>query len=182
VSEGLGYLHSMNIVHGDLRGANILVSDDLNACLADFGLTSAIAASLTSGTSSTNRAGSTRWLAPELLQPEAFGCDGYVRTLASDVYAFACVCLEASPLNQGTRLTVLRCFQLHTGGPPFLNEAKEDAAVIFNVIKGQRPVRPKASMSDDLWELVTAAWAQNFCDRPKIETIIGRMRTNAGIL
>ncbi|KAJ6526554.1 hypothetical protein DFH09DRAFT_1045971 [Mycena vulgaris] len=39
VAEGLSYLHSMNIVHGDLRGTNILVSDDWNACLADFGLT-----------------------------------------------------------------------------------------------------------------------------------------------
>ncbi|KAJ7729367.1 kinase-like domain-containing protein [Mycena olivaceomarginata] len=165
VAEGLGYLHSMNIVHGDLRGTNILVSDELNACLADFGLTSVIAASSTSDTSSTNHAGSTRWLAPELMQPRAFGCDRCVRTPASDVYAFACVCLE-----------------LHTGRPPFL-DLNLDAPVILKVIAGERPARPDTAMSDDLWELVTAVWAQNFCDRPDIDTIIGSMRTkNAGVL
>jgi hypothetical protein len=58
-----------------------------------------------------------------------------------------------------------------------------DAPVILKVIAGERPARPDTAMSDDLWELVTAAWAQNFCDRPDIDTIIGSMRTkNAGVL
>ncbi|KAJ6550285.1 kinase-like domain-containing protein [Mycena capillaripes] len=161
VAEGLGYLHSMNIVHGDLRGTNILVSDDLKACLADFGLSSIIAAS-TTDTSSTNRAGSIRWQAPELIRPGAFGCNRYVRTTASDIYAFACVCLE-----------------LHTGCPPFL-DIVQDATVIFEVIAGKRPARPETSMSVGLWALVTTAWAQNFSDRPDIETIIGIMRKNPG--
>ncbi|KAJ7742147.1 hypothetical protein DFH07DRAFT_44310 [Mycena maculata] len=160
VAEGLGYLHSMNIVHGDLRGMNILVSDNLNACLADFGLTSVIAAP-TNDTSSSNHGGSTRWMAPELLQPSEFGCVRFLRTPASDVYAFACVCLE-----------------LHTGRPPF-SDVKIDPPVIFKVIAGERPERPETSMSHDLWALVTAAWAQRFSDRPDIETIIGRLRTNA---
>ncbi|KAJ7831407.1 kinase-like domain-containing protein [Mycena olivaceomarginata] len=140
------------------RGVNILVSDDLNACLADFGLTSIIAAS-TTDTSSTNHAGSTRWLAPELLQPSGFGCDRFSRTPASDVYAFAC---------------------LHTGRRPFSDVALE-GPVILKVIAGERPARPDTSMSDDLWALVTAAWVQNFRDRPDIETIIGSMRTKAGL-
>ncbi|KAF8215606.1 kinase-like domain-containing protein, partial [Mycena galopus ATCC 62051] len=40
IARGLQYLHSRNIVHGDLRGANILITHEWNACLADFGLTS----------------------------------------------------------------------------------------------------------------------------------------------
>ncbi|KAJ7463489.1 kinase-like domain-containing protein, partial [Mycena galericulata] len=159
VAEGLGYLHSLNIVHGDLRGLNILVSDNLNACLADFGLTSVIAASITN-TSSTNHGGSTRWLAPELLQPSDFGCERFLRTPASDVYAFAC---------------------LHTGRPPFSDIAL-DPPVMFKVIAGERPGRPDTSMSDDLWALVTAAWAQNFRDRPDIKAIIASIRSSAGLL
>ncbi|KAJ7206235.1 kinase-like domain-containing protein, partial [Mycena haematopus] len=40
IAQGLRYLHSRNIVHGDLRGANILITHEWSACLADFGLTS----------------------------------------------------------------------------------------------------------------------------------------------
>ncbi|KAJ7106274.1 kinase-like domain-containing protein, partial [Mycena epipterygia] len=168
VAEGLRYLHSMNIVHGDLRGMNILVSDDLNACLADFGLTSAIVAA--TNTSSTKHGGSTRWLAPELIHPSAFGCDQFVRTPASDVYAFACVCLEASEFNQ----------LLHTGRPPF-SDVAGDGPVLLKVIAGERPARPDTSMSHDLWALVTASWAQEIRDRPGIETIIRSMRVQLGI-
>lgn len=39
ITEGLAYLHSQDIVHGDLRGANVLISEDGVARLSDFGLT-----------------------------------------------------------------------------------------------------------------------------------------------
>ncbi|KAF7326865.1 Kinase-like protein [Mycena venus] len=162
IGEGLAYLHSMKIVHGDLRGTNILVTDDWTACLADFGLTGVIedTASTTGGalTSTANHAGSLRWFAPELIAPTFFGCDRFVRTTASDVYAFACVCLE-----------------LHTGSPPFL-DVSPDVAAMLKVVAGERPSRP-ASMSDNLWDLVTAAWAQKFQDRPSVDKIIESMKT-----
>ncbi|KAJ6573535.1 kinase-like domain-containing protein [Mycena vulgaris] len=161
VAEGLAYLHSMNVVHGDLRGTNILVSDDWHPCLADFGLTTIIDATSTSSaalTSTAHHAGSARWFAPELIQPTAFGCDKFRRTPASDVYAFACVCLE-----------------LHTGRPPF-SGVSPDVAAMLRVIAGERPERP-ASMFDGLWDVVTAAWAPNFRDRPNIKTIIESLRT-----
>jgi serine/threonine protein kinase len=79
------------IVHGDLRGANILVTNDSSACLADFGLAQFSEAANT--VSSLNRAGSTRWMAPELLNPGDFGLR-FDRTTATDIYAFGCICLE----------------------------------------------------------------------------------------
>ncbi|KAJ6524483.1 kinase-like domain-containing protein [Mycena capillaripes] len=160
IAEGLSYLHSMKIVHGDLRGTNILVSDDWNVCLADFGLTGVIGDSIaTSGalTSSTNHAGSLRWFAPELIAPTLFGCTRFVRSSATDVYAFACVCLE-----------------LYTGSPPF-SDVSPDVAAMLKVVAGERPARP-AAMSDKLWELLTAAWAQQFLDRPDITQIIESMK------
>ncbi|KAJ7620606.1 kinase-like domain-containing protein [Mycena polygramma] len=90
IAQGLQYLHSRGIVHGDLRGANILINEDWSACLADFGLS---AFSDATASMTTNRAGSLYWMAPELLDPERFG-NKFSRTPASDVYAFACVCLE----------------------------------------------------------------------------------------
>ncbi|KAJ6554057.1 kinase-like domain-containing protein [Mycena vulgaris] len=91
IAQGMQYLHSKNIVHGDLRGANILITHEWSACLADFGLTSLSDA--TTATHTSHRAGSIRWMAPELIDPERFG-HRFVRTPATDIYAFGCVCLE----------------------------------------------------------------------------------------
>ncbi|KAF8155115.1 kinase-like domain-containing protein [Mycena galopus ATCC 62051] len=91
IAQGIEYLHSRNIVHGDLKGANILINDDWTACLADFGLSAFT--DVTSMRSSTQRAGSAYWMAPELIDPDRFNCK-FVRTPATDVYAFACVCVE----------------------------------------------------------------------------------------
>ncbi|KAG6326687.1 hypothetical protein ID866_12305, partial [Astraeus odoratus] len=40
IAEGLRYLHNHEppIYHGDLKGQNVLISDDGHALLADFGL------------------------------------------------------------------------------------------------------------------------------------------------
>ncbi|KAJ7164798.1 kinase-like domain-containing protein [Mycena crocata] len=92
IAEGLQYLHSQKIVHGDLRGANILVTSDWSACLSDFGLAQ-FTDSFTAMESSSTRAGNVRWMAPELIYPDAFKLR-FARTTATDVYAFGCVCLE----------------------------------------------------------------------------------------
>ncbi|KAJ7690911.1 kinase-like domain-containing protein [Mycena olivaceomarginata] len=154
IAQGLDYLHSMNIVHGDLRGTNILISDDENACLSDFGLATTISdADSTAGalTSSSNRGGSVRWFAPELIEPQSFGCERFSRTTASDVYAYACVCLE-----------------LYTGSPPFAHQS--DVAAMLRVIAGERPERPP-TMSAALWQLVTTGWVPDFRARPSIHDI-----------
>ncbi|KAJ6460460.1 kinase-like domain-containing protein, partial [Mycena vitilis] len=160
---GLAYLHSMNIIHGDLRGNNILVSDECTACLADFGLATTVRDENTDTTavmvSSSSRSGSMRWFAPELFVPEQFGCEKFVRTRATDVYAFACVCLEV--------------LKLETGAPPFPELA--DPPVILKVIKGERPERPH-TMSEEMWYMVTAAWAQDFRQRPDTNQIIWSLK------
>ncbi|KAF7333651.1 hypothetical protein MSAN_02408200 [Mycena sanguinolenta] len=91
IAQGLEYLHSHAIVHGDLKGANILVKESGSACLADFGLS--IYSDASAKTGSTSRGGSLYWMAPELLDPDHFGFQ-FGRTVATDVYAFGCVCFE----------------------------------------------------------------------------------------
>ncbi|KAJ7847497.1 kinase-like domain-containing protein [Mycena olivaceomarginata] len=157
IVQGLDYLHSMNIVHGDLRGNNILISDEHHACLSDFGLATTIREDNTDTTagplaSSSNRGGSMRWFAPELIVPEQFGCERFVRTRATDVYAFACVCIE-----------------LQTGAPPFAD--LQEVPAMFKVLAGERPERPE-EMSDGMWYLVQAAWAEDFRQRPNTSAIL----------
>ncbi|KAJ7247562.1 kinase-like domain-containing protein, partial [Mycena rebaudengoi] len=92
ISEGLAFLHAQNIVHGDLRGSNILVDDTGHACLTDFGL--AVLSDTTPAAQTSDRGGCVRWMAPELLEPRTCGLERYARTTASDIYAFGCACLE----------------------------------------------------------------------------------------
>ncbi|KAJ7148716.1 kinase-like domain-containing protein [Mycena crocata] len=149
IAMGLQYLHSQNIVHGDLRGANILLDDGGHARLADFGLTVFVDGQL----APTSRGGSTRWMAPELLNPESCALDTFQRTLASDLYSFACVGLE-----------------LYTGKPPF-SDLQSDGAVLLKVIAGERPAFP-AAMPDWCSQLIVKCWSQAPLERPGTGSII----------
>ncbi|KAG7091225.1 hypothetical protein E1B28_010276 [Marasmius oreades] len=154
VAQGLSYLHSQKIAHGDLRGSNILINDEWQACLTDFGLT--VFDDATALTFTSRREGSVRWMAPELHDPESFGLDRFRLTPETDIYAFGCVCLE-----------------LYTGRPPFVDILR-DPAVIFKVIQGGRPSRPmgEGGMSDQLWKVVEMCWSQHFADRLKTEEVV----------
>jgi len=92
----------MKMVHGDLKGANILINDEKRACLADFGITGLIYNLSMRITMSTayNGKGTTRWMAPELLDPDQFGANGESQpTMGSDIYAFGMVMLEVSGMS-----------------------------------------------------------------------------------
>ncbi|KAG8724828.1 hypothetical protein FRC09_013528 [Ceratobasidium sp. 395] len=88
VSEGLAYMHQNGIVHGDLKGDNVLVSHDGVAQITDFGNTTLAQYTLqfTAGQSKT-RATSLRWAARELV----VGGDAVKFTAASDIWALGMV-------------------------------------------------------------------------------------------
>ncbi|KAG8903239.1 hypothetical protein FRB99_003556 [Tulasnella sp. 403] len=80
------YLHDVcEVIHGDIRAENILVSPERHALLCDFGLTrpKAIEGPDLAG------AGTRNWQSPELF-------DGQESSTSSDVYAFGMTIYEAS--------------------------------------------------------------------------------------
>ncbi|KAL0563578.1 hypothetical protein V5O48_018487 [Marasmius crinis-equi] len=85
VASGLAYLHSRGIIHCDIRGVNILIDSENNACITDFDQSR-----ITSITPTGHCEVEVRWLAPELLAGSGDA------SLSSDVYAYAYVCYEAS--------------------------------------------------------------------------------------
>ncbi|KAJ3557749.1 hypothetical protein NM688_g1303 [Phlebia brevispora] len=87
VAHGLQYLHENGIIHGDLRGANILLDEAQNVHLADFGLSVLSDAGLSTLGFTGWNSGAPRWMAPEVLRDPP-------GTRPGDVYSFACVCLE----------------------------------------------------------------------------------------
>ncbi len=62
--------------------------------LTDFGL--AVIAAAGHSLTTTTRGGAFGWLAPELIDPDMFGETSSRPTFASDIYSFACVCIEVS--------------------------------------------------------------------------------------
>jgi len=104
VANGLCYLHSCNIIHGDLKGVrnryksrfttaltlgqpNILIDDSDHARIADFGL-SMLTQNPDSMESATILQGFTpRWTAPEVLREGEYSKE-------ADIFSFAMVMIE----------------------------------------------------------------------------------------
>ncbi|PBK89470.1 kinase-like protein, partial [Armillaria gallica] len=124
---------------------NILVTDDLCCCLADFGL-SLFAESQILNSSSRMSKGSIRWLAPEYIDPDVVIDQAYIT--ARDIYAYGCTVVE-----------------IYTGRPPF-SDIKNEASIILAVIAGKRPLRPQHLLQDGLWSLVTTCLTASPSERP----------------
>jgi len=167
IAMGLEHLHSLNpsIVHGDLKGANVLITDSRRACLADFGLSKAIdskSISMTYYYSSVKTGGTVRWQAPELHDPYVI----QQNSKASDIYAFACV-----------------CYELFSDHAPFY-EQKADTAVLLSILQGMRPTRPSDELSkrrglgDEIWTIIVTCWVQDPTQRPTAEQVVERLQAS----
>jgi serine/threonine protein kinase len=86
VAQGLAYLHDQRVVHGDVKGLNILISRDVRAMLCDFGLAKAIDHTVDETQDSV---GTWAWMSPERLQGGGPG-----RSFKDDVYAFGMTIYE----------------------------------------------------------------------------------------
>ncbi|KAJ7883482.1 kinase-like domain-containing protein [Mycena olivaceomarginata] len=155
IALGLQYLHKQKIVHGDLKGANILVTPSHRACIADFGVSSIVKAITVRFTHTTAKkgGGTANYLAPELFR-------GDQNHFGSDVYAFSCV-----------------SYEMMTGNVPFYDSPNE-MAVMFKVIVGDRPSRPmsySAPVLDGLWALMQKCWAQDAQMRPMAAEIVEQL-------
>ncbi|KAI0081482.1 kinase-like protein [Panus rudis PR-1116 ss-1] len=162
IAYGLEYLHKEGIVHGDVRGANVLIDDDARCRLSDFGLAFFEDASLASFGSQFG--GAARWLAPELLRGDH---DLEKPTYACDVFSFARVCIE-----------------IYTRVHPF-SYIPNHHKVIVRVLHGEHPKRPTAdtgrAMSDDLWNLVSRCWSEEPLERPTMSLIVAELASFDGM-
>ncbi|GMF26952.1 unnamed protein product [Phytophthora fragariaefolia] len=82
---GVQYLHLRDIVHGDLKGNNIMIGSDMLAKITDFGLSF-----LVNDAKQPAIAGAWHWVAPECLMNH-----NAHPTFASDVYSLGMCIVEA---------------------------------------------------------------------------------------
>ncbi|KAJ7176798.1 kinase-like domain-containing protein [Mycena filopes] len=157
VALGLQYLHQENVIHGDLKAINILVTPSRRACICDFGLSSIVNDITLRLIHSTTNAqqGTARYLAPELLRSNG------KKHFLSDVYAFACV-----------------SYEILTGNVPFHTE-KNDMVVMLQVLEGVRPTQPAACSGtrqlNSVWKLLESCWEADPQMRPTAGQIVERL-------
>ncbi|KAF9645406.1 kinase-like protein [Thelephora ganbajun] len=143
VAKGLCYLHSCNVIHGDLKGPNILVDNSGHARVADFGF-AMVTRNLDSIPSASRHNGYTpRWTAPEIL-------DEGPHSKEADMFAFAMVMIE-----------------VFTGAVPFSD--KSSPVATLSITQGKRPSRPThPTFTENLWKLMQCCWDQDPHSRPEV--------------
>ncbi|KAH3761770.1 serine/threonine-protein kinase STY17 [Pelomyxa schiedti] len=82
IASGMNYLHSLGLIHRDLKSSNILVTEDGTAKVIDFGTVRVVDRSLMTG-----NLGTVQYMAPELFASQKY-------TEKADVYSFAIVMWE----------------------------------------------------------------------------------------
>ncbi|GLJ16336.1 hypothetical protein SUGI_0276320 [Cryptomeria japonica] len=89
MGQGLAYLHSLGVIHGDLKSTNVLIGSDFEACITDYGLTVlGLGCDSDADTSDSVAADSfLAYRAPECRCPLKM-------TYSADVYSFGVILLE----------------------------------------------------------------------------------------
>ncbi|KAK7307454.1 hypothetical protein VNO77_40533 [Canavalia gladiata] len=142
VSKGMNYLHQNNIIHRDLKTANLLMDENEVVKVADFG----VARVQTQSGVMTAETGTYRWMAPEVIEHKPYD-------QKADVFSFG-----------------IALWELLTGELPYSYLTPLQAAVGV-VQKGLRPTIPKNTHSR-LSELLQRCWQQDPTQRPDFAEII----------
>ncbi|KAG1738751.1 kinase-like domain-containing protein [Suillus lakei] len=155
VVSGLQYLHSRNIIHGDLMPLNVLIDENENALLADFGLSRLLADHETSFFNS-HGPGAIRWAAPEIipLDPERPNEEVSKPNKASDIYSFGCIMM-----------------QVLSGHSPYGDMG--DPSVTVAKFKGILPTRPtQPAIADVYWCYFEQCWSPRVETRPSVDEVL----------
>ncbi|CAD6248363.1 unnamed protein product [Miscanthus lutarioriparius] len=167
ISKGMNYLHQNNIIHRDLKTANLLMDENRVVKVADFG----VARVKDQSGVMTAETGTYRWMAPEVIEHKPYDHK-------ADVFSFAIVLWE-----------------LLTGKIPYEYLTPLQAAIGV-VQKGIRPMIPKDT-HPKLIELLQKCWHRDPAERPDFSEILeilqklskevrtdpeGRHKTKSGFL
>ncbi|KAG1849391.1 kinase-like domain-containing protein [Suillus tomentosus] len=151
VTDGLYYLHSVDVVHGDLQPDNGLIDDSGIPRLTGFGLATVVGNPELQLNSTTVACDfNARWRAPEVMGIES---DEPARpTCASNIYSFGSV-----------------MFFIISGNIPWKERNSYQIAIALS--NGVIPARPE-NIPNDFWNLIERCWSQNPVDRPGTSQIL----------
>ena len=136
----------------------MLITKAGKAQVCDYGLSPIISNPIFTIAATPGVAGSSRWLAPEIINP--LGKASFKPLTASkpaDVFAFAMLAVE-----------------VFTGRVPFGNVKNE--AVVIQIAGGKRPAKPQAAeqlgLTAEMWKFIEKCWNANPNKRPTIDEVV----------
>jgi serine/threonine protein kinase len=113
ILEGLQFIHERNIIHCDLKAANILTTKTGAVKLGDFG----VSKEFSFENMDTSVAGTPNWMAPEIIELKG-------ATTASDIWSLGCTVIE-----------------LLTGKPPYAD--CNPMTALFRIVEDDMPALPR---------------------------------------
>lgn len=146
---GLVYLHSKGIIHRDIKGGNILVDNNGNVKIGDFGISKKIAVSGGEGEGEKERKnkrsslqGSVFWMAPEVVKQVAY-------TEKADVWSVGCLVVE-----------------MYTGKHPYPGLSQMQAIFQIGTGKAQPGVPVRAAGDREAVQFFRHVFAPDYVTRP----------------
>ncbi|XP_049337275.1 mitogen-activated protein kinase kinase kinase kinase 5 isoform X5 [Astyanax mexicanus] len=138
--QGLGYLHSKGKMHRDIKGANILLTDNGDVKLADFGVAAKITATIAKRKSFI---GTPYWMAPEVAAVEKNG--GYNQLC--DIWAVGITSIELAelqpPMFDLHPMRALFLMSKSSFQPPKLKDKMKWSTAFHNFLKVSLTKNPK---------------------------------------
>lgn len=146
VAEGISYLHSLGVVHRDLKTMNIVLTTDLHCKICDFGMTLTLERT---HVTIMKLQGSPRYMAPEQLEAVA------KITEKVDIWQMGCVMLElfclVVPFKECQGFKHIASELLVHRRPPTVPETAHPRvqALILACLRIQAPKRPTAGALEE---------------------------------
>ena len=153
IARGLAYLHSKDVIHRDLKSANVLLAGKLEVKLADFGLS--VFKDPTTSLVQVSSAGTIRWKCAQELRQQVSTITDYK---ACDIYSAGMVFWEMA-----TRNVV-----------PFM-DIKEEIAVAMAIMNGQKERVPD-NVPVLFQSIITECWDDVLGKRPLAGDLIAKIQ------
>lgn len=148
ILKGLNYLHGKDIVHRDIKGANVLVDNKGGVKISDFGISKKVEEDIMQVSSAAHRPslqGSIFWMAPEVVKQTHY-------TRKADIWSLGCMVVE-----------------MFTGDHPFPEFSQMQA--IFKIGSYTAPNIPE-NISEEAKDFLKCTFKLNHEERPSAKELL----------